>query len=111
MLLKYILSNESSGGGVAKKSHGIRHRTRKKLKQRTARRPAITKFLQKFIIGQKVEIVPEPSSQKGMPHPRFRSRVGNVAGRRGKSYIVEIKDGGKKKLFISRPEHLKKGMI
>lgn len=93
---------------MVQKSHGIRHRTRKKLKQKAARRPAITKFLQKLRVGQKVKVIPEPSSQKGMPHPRFKSKVGKVVDKRGKSYVIEIKDGGKKKLIISKPEHLKK---
>lgn len=103
MLLKYIL-----GDDVAQRSRGIKHRTRKKLKQKAGKRPAITKFLQKFRVGEKVKILPEPASQKGMPHPRFKSKVGKVVDKCGKNYIVEIKDGGKKKLIISRPEHLKK---
>jgi len=118
MLLKYILKinkiasitwrEAKVGDNMVQKSHGIRYRTRKKLKQKTARRPAITKFLQNLKIGKKVEILPEPSSHKGMPYPNFKGKVGRVIDKRGNSYIVEIKDGGKKKLIISRPEHLKK---
>lgn len=93
---------------MVQKSHGIRRKTRRKLKQRSGRRPTITKFLQKFRVGQKVKVLPEPSSQKGMPHPRFKSKIGKVVDKHGKSYIIEIKDGAKRKLIISRPEHLKK---
>ena len=53
-------------------------------------------------------IYPEPSSQKGMPFIRYKGRVGKVAGIRGKSYLVEIFDGNKKKTLISKPEHLRK---
>ena len=94
---------------MVKKSRGPRRDTRRKLKQKPGTRPAITKFLRTFKTGQKVVLYPEPSSQKGMPHLRYKGRVGVVTGKRGKSYTVEFKDGGKKKTIISRPEHLKPG--
>ncbi|MEM5829376.1 MAG: 50S ribosomal protein L21e [Candidatus Aenigmatarchaeota archaeon] len=90
-----------------KKSRGFRTKTRKTLKQKPGYRPPITKFLQEFNIGQKVVIEQEPSSQKGMPHSRYKGRIGSIIGKRGKSYIVEITDGNKVKKIISRPEHLK----
>ncbi|MEM5773028.1 MAG: 50S ribosomal protein L21e [Candidatus Aenigmatarchaeota archaeon] len=90
-----------------KKSRGFRTKTRQALRQKPAYRPPITKFLQEFSMGQRVVIEQEPSSQKGMPHPRYKGRVGRIIGKRGKSYIVEITDGNKVKKLISRPEHLK----
>ena len=90
---------------MAKRSRGFRSKTRKKLKKK--KRIPITKFLQEFEVGQKVAIELEPSSQRGMPHPRFHGRVGEVVGKRGKSYIIAIKDGKKLKHVISRPEHLR----
>ncbi|MEM5852787.1 MAG: 50S ribosomal protein L21e [Candidatus Aenigmatarchaeota archaeon] len=90
-----------------KKSRGMRIKTRKTLKQEPGYRPPVTKFLREFNIGQKVVINQEPSSHKGMPHPRYKGRVGTVIGKRGKSYIVEITNGDKAKKIISRPEHLK----
>ncbi|MEM7821831.1 MAG: 50S ribosomal protein L21e [Candidatus Aenigmatarchaeota archaeon] len=92
---------------MVKKSRGFRSGTREKLTQKPAYRPAITKFLQEFEKNQKVVILPEPSSHQGMPHPRFKGKIGRVIGRRGKSYIVEISDGNKVKKVIARPEHLK----
>ena len=91
---------------MVKKSKGFRSKTRKKLRQKLIR-PAITKFLQEFKIGQTVIIVPEPSSHKGMPCPRFKGAIGKVIEKRGKSYLVKIRDGKKIKQIISRPEHLK----
>jgi len=85
---------------------GMRKKTRKKLKQKYKRQP-ITKFIKEFDIGQKVVIIPEPSSHKGMPSPRFKGKIGKIIEKRGKSYIVEIIDGKKKKRIISNPEHLK----
>lgn len=90
---------------MVKKSRGFRAKTRKKLRQKA--KPSITKFLQEFEIGEKVIILQEPSSQKGMPHLRFKGKVGKVIDKRGKSYIVEIRDGNKVKKIISRPEHLR----
>lgn len=89
------------------KHRGFRARTREKLTQKPAYRPTITKFLQEFRLNQNVVLVHEPSSQKGMPHPRFKGKMGKIVGKRGKAYIVEILDGNKVKKFISRPEHLK----
>ncbi len=91
---------------MVKKSRGFRSRTRKKLKQKNYRE-GITKFLQEFEVGDKVIILQEPSSHKGMPHPRFKAKVGEIIGQRGKSYIVEIRNGNKVKKIISRPEHLR----
>ncbi|MDI6798674.1 MAG: 50S ribosomal protein L21e [Candidatus Aenigmarchaeota archaeon] len=92
---------------MVKKSRGSRARTRKKLTQKPRYRPPITKFLQEFERDQRVVILQEPSSQKGMPHPRFKGKIGKIIDKRGKSYIVEIVDGNKVKRIISRPEHLK----
>jgi large subunit ribosomal protein L21e len=92
---------------MVKRSRGFRSRTRKKLRQKPGRRPSITKFLQRFEPGQRVMIVLEPSSQRGMPHPRFKGRVGTVIARRGKCYVLEVKNGKKTKRIISGPEHLR----
>lgn len=92
---------------MVKKSRGFRAKTRFKIRQKTAYRPTITKFLQEFKRGQRVVIVQEPSSHKGMPHPRFKGVMGKVVEKRGKAYIVEILDGNKVKKLVSRPEHLK----
>jgi len=92
---------------MVKKSRGFRAKTRFKIRQKVAYRPPITKFLQEFNKNQAVVILQEPSSQRGMPHPRFKGQMGKVIGRRGKSYIIQIVDGNKAKKLISAPEHLK----
>jgi large subunit ribosomal protein L21e len=92
---------------MVKRSRGFRSKTRRKLKQKPGYKPPITKFLQEFEIGQKIAIDIEPSSHKGMPHPRYQGRVGEITGRRGKSYIIKIKEGSKIKKILARPEHLK----
>jgi large subunit ribosomal protein L21e len=87
------------------KSHGPRRRTRKKF--RKTERANINKFLKKFKIGDKVAINIESSSSAGMPFRRFQGLAGEVVEKRGKAYIVKIKDGGKFKKIIANPEHLK----
>jgi large subunit ribosomal protein L21e len=91
---------------MVKKSRGFRARTRKKLRQKL-RRKGITRFLEEFKKGQNVMIIIDPANHKGMPFPRFKGKIGKIIGKRGKSYIVEVKNRGKVKKIISRPEHLR----
>jgi len=93
---------------MVKSSHGSRSGTRNKLKQRPDMRPPITKFLQEFKDGERVLLMPEPSSHKGMPPCRWKGVAGTITGKRGRAYFVEIRDGNAKKTFIVRPEHLKR---
>jgi large subunit ribosomal protein L21e len=88
-------------------SRGPRKRTRNLLKIRTRERLPITCYIQEFKLGSKVVIKPNPTSHKGMPFRRFFGKTGTVMDKRGKSYIIKIKDGNKEKNIISRPEHLK----
>lgn len=92
---------------MVKKSHGPRVKARKALRQKPGYRPAITKFLQDFQIGQNVAIELEPSSHKGMPYSKFKGLVGQVVAKRGNAFVVKLQVGNKTKFVISRPEHLK----
>jgi large subunit ribosomal protein L21e len=89
--------------------NGPRKKTRYKFKKDQRRRGIlpVTSLIQKFEIGQKVHVICEPSIQKGMPHPRFHGRTGTVVGQRGRAWLLEIRDGGKDKIVIARPQHLK----
>jgi large subunit ribosomal protein L21e len=90
------------------KSHGFRFKSGKKLRKSVREKGVkIRKVLQTFEVGQHVHIDIEPAVHKGMPHPRFQGRTGIVVGQRGKAYLVKIRDGGKMKTLIIRPEHLK----
>jgi len=92
---------------MVQKSKGRRKRTRNLLRVRARERLPITRYIQEFKVGSKVVIKPSPSSHKGMPFKRFFGRTGTVINKKGKSYIIKIKDGKKEKDIISRPEHLK----
>lgn len=88
----------------------FRRKTRNKLKKNYRDRGKIrlTKFFQKLKEGQKVQLVAEPAYQKGMYFPRFHGKVGSIVGKKGKCYLVNINDQGKKKDLIVHPVHLKK---
>ena len=92
---------------MVQKSKGPRKRTRNLLRVGVKEKPTVTKYLQEFEVGSRVVIKPDPSSHKGMPFKRFFGRTGVVIDKKGKSYIIKIKDGKKEKDIISRPEHLK----
>ncbi len=89
--------------------NGIRKKTRYKLKKDLRRRGIIpvTALIQKFEEGQKVHVVLEPSTQKGMPHRRFHGKTGTIIGQRGRAWLLEVNDGATTKVVIARPQHLK----
>jgi len=93
---------------MGKKSKGYRRRTRglgKHVRERGL--PHVSRVIQEFSPGSKVTIVIDPSVVKGQPHRRYHGKVGVVAERRGRAYVVEVSEGGTIKKIISRPEHLR----
>jgi len=95
---------------MVRSSHGPRKGTRHKLKKkaRSKGKVSIRQIVQEFKKGDKVIIKPEPSIQKGMPHRRFYGKQGKVVDKKGKAYILEVKEGKSFKKVISLPAHLKK---
>ena len=91
---------------MAVRSRGFRNKTRRVLKRKTTRRLTITEHLKELKIGSKTVIDLEPSIQRGMPHPRYQGAVGTVIAKKGRAYVVQIKDGDKTKQLIAFPEHL-----
>ena len=91
-------------------SRGTRTKTRNLLKKKARARglSPITKGLQTFEEGEKVNIVIDPSVHKGMPFSRFHGLTGIVIGERGSAYEISVKDGDKTKTVVARPEHLVK---
>ncbi|MEE9323902.1 MAG: 50S ribosomal protein L21e [Candidatus Aenigmarchaeota archaeon] len=87
-------------------SKGYRRSTRKKLKKKVREKFKVTPYLTEFRPTDKVVIKIDPSSQKGMPFPKFKGKVGEVKERRGNAYVIKIRIGKKIKEVISRPEHL-----
>jgi large subunit ribosomal protein L21e len=56
--------------------------------------------------AEKVVIKLNASVHKGMPHRRFHGRIGVIAEKRGRSYIVNVSQGNAMKEIIVRPEHI-----
>ena len=89
--------------------NGPRKKTRYKLKKELRRRGIVpvTAVIRKFAIGEKVHVVCEPSTLKGMPHRRFHGKTGTIIGQRGRAWLLEVNDGNSTKMVIARPQHLK----
>jgi large subunit ribosomal protein L21e len=94
---------------MVKRSKGIMVSTRQTLRKKPRDRgmPPITTFLKEFQVGDKANIVIEPSSQKGVPHRRYHGKVGTIVDKRGDAYVVRVKMDRTSKDLIIRPEHLK----
>lgn len=91
-----------------KTSKGPRRGTRKLLRKNVRARGKVTinRHLKEFKRGQKVIIRPESSVQQGIPHRRFINRAGKIVGKKGNSYIVEVKDMTKLKRITLKPIHI-----
>jgi len=70
--------------------------------------PPVTHSLRKFDVGDKANIVINPSVHGGMPHRRFQGQTGVVIGSQGRAYMLEVRQGGKTKVVLAAPEHLRK---
>ena len=95
---------------MVKASKGYRRRTRSVMRRRVRERglSPITKIFQTFEVGKMASVNIDPSMHKGTPHIRFQGKTGKVVGMQGKSYLLDVMMGGKKKQIIVRPEHLRK---
>lgn len=65
----------------------------------------VSKQVRTFKIGAKV-IISQKSVAKGQPHMRYKGMHGKIVGKQGKSYLVEIVVGGKKRRPVVSPIHL-----
>lgn len=89
-------------------NHGMRRKTRDKLSKTVRARgiSPVVRAIQEFEPGQKVHVLIDPSKHKGMPHPRFHGRTGEITGKRGRAFVLKITDGNSVKTLIALPEHL-----
>jgi large subunit ribosomal protein L21e len=63
--------------------------------------------IQEYEVGQKVHLKIDPSVRDGRFHPRFGGHTGEVVGKQGRAFKVQINDGGKEKIVIAKPAHLR----
>lgn len=98
---------------MVKASKGPRSKTRNLLKKKPRARglSPITMEMQCFEVGQKVNIVIDPSVHKGMPYSRFHGKTGTVLSERGRAYEVAVRDGNKLKTVVARPQHLRRNVL
>ncbi|MFQ6073997.1 MAG: 50S ribosomal protein L21e [Candidatus Bathyarchaeia archaeon] len=91
-----------------RKSKGYRAKTRSLLKRkpREKGKTGLSKVLREYSSGEKVVVKIDPSVHGGMPHRRYHGRVGVIAKKRGRAYIVNVTQGNATKQIIVRPEHL-----
>ena len=91
-----------------KKSKGYRAKTRSLLRRKPRERgkSGLSKILRDYKKGDKVVIITDPSVHKGMPHRRYHGEIGVIADRRGRSYVISVKQGDAVKEIIVRPEHI-----
>lgn len=76
-------------------------------KVRTRGKIQLSRYFQELNIGDAVAVVREKAIQSRFPE-KLQGRTGVVESKRGKFYVVKIKDQNKEKKFIIEPIHLKK---
>jgi large subunit ribosomal protein L21e len=74
---------------------------------RTRGKLQLSRYFQELNKGDFVAISREMAIQSSFPK-RLQGITGVVEGRRGKAYIINIKDGNKDKQILIEPIHLKK---
>ena len=74
---------------------------------RTRGKFSFFRYFQKFNEGDLVSFVQERSINSNVPE-RMQGRTGKIVSKKGRSYIVSIKDHSKEKQYIIHPVHLKK---
>ncbi|MGQ3413555.1 50S ribosomal protein L21e [Natrinema sp. LN54] len=91
------------------KSNGPRQGTRRKLandpRDRGSSPPQ--RAIQEYEEGEKVHLKIDPSVPDGRFHPRFDGHTGEVVGKQGSAFKVEINDGGKDKTLLVTAAHMR----
>lgn len=89
-------------------SKGYKRKSRQILRKRPRERgmQPLGRMLHKYDLKDKVVIKIDSGFHKGMPHHRYYGKVAVVTERRGRAYVVELKEGGKVRKLIVRPEHI-----
>lgn len=65
----------------------------------------VNDFVSPFDKGDQV-VIKITSYFKGVPHPRYNGRGGEIVGKQGDSYLVKIRDGRAQKTLIINPVHI-----
>ena len=68
----------------------------------------LSEYFKELKAGDKVALVRNPQVNPICFHKRMQGRTGEVVSKRGRSYIVKVKDLNMEKTFIIPPIHLKR---
>lgn len=79
----------------------------KRKKKREKGKLKLSTYFQEFEIEDRVAIIREHSEDPKFPK-RIQGLSGRIIGKRGKAYLVQLKEGNKEKIHIIKPVHLKK---
>lgn len=90
---------------MVKRSKGFFSKGTKSTKSK--KKLTTNEFVKPFNVGDKV-VITIKQYFKGVPHPRYNGRHGEIVKKQGKSYIVKIKDGRAVKTLIVNPVHITK---
>ena len=74
---------------------------------RTRGKLRLSEYFKELKEGDNVAVARERSAVGSFPK-RLQGRTGTIKNKRGKAYVVEIKDQSKSKEFLIAPIHLKK---
>ena len=67
----------------------------------------MSRIFQELKEGESVAVVIDVSESADFPK-RMQGRTGIIESKKGKAYIVKIRDNNKEKRYIIKPVHLKK---
>jgi large subunit ribosomal protein L21e len=65
----------------------------------------VAEYVKTFKVGDVVIIKPK-AKWIGLPHLRYSNRHGPIIEARGRSYVVEVRDGNRTKKIVVSPIHL-----
>jgi large subunit ribosomal protein L21e len=90
------------------KSRGFRRKSKHVLMKKPRERgiQPLGRLLHEYGEGEKVVVKIDSAIHKGMPHARYQGRVGTVAEKRGRAYLVKMQEGGKIRDLLILPEHM-----
>ncbi|ELY39666.1 MULTISPECIES: 50S ribosomal protein L21e [Natronorubrum] len=90
-------------------SNGPRQGTRRKLANAPRDRGTSPpqRAIQEYENGEKVHLKIDPSVPNGRYHPRFDGQTGEVVGKQGDAFKVQISDRGKEKTLIVTAAHMR----
>ncbi|HEX9710017.1 MAG TPA: 50S ribosomal protein L21e [Candidatus Thermoplasmatota archaeon] len=95
---------------MARATKGTRKGTRSLFRQppRERGKTRITRMLQKFEAGDKASIRIDSRVRGGQPHNTFNGMTGVIVGAQGSAYLLRIRIGGKMKVVVAHPAHLRR---